>query len=159
MNRSIIAVSTAAAIALAAGCEEKKPTAPAVPASKSPTMPSTPTGATAPSMPAVSVPTGVTQAANEAKAKIADGLQSGLDSLKTQISTLADKVKAAPMTQQPSLLPSLNEIQSKFTTVSKQIADLKGDYNASNWQKMADDAKGNLESLKASVTTLMDKLK
>jgi gas vesicle protein len=101
----------------------------------------------------------MTQIANDAKEKVVAGLQTNLDSIKSQIEAFVPKIQNAPMTQQPALASSLNDVQSKFTTATKQIADLKADYNASNWQKLADDAKASVAALQSSVTELIAKVK
>jgi len=96
---------------------------------------------------------------SDAKAKVVAGLQSSLDSVKSQLEAFVPKIQNAPMTQQPALASSLNDVQSKLAAATRQLADLKADYNASNWSKLADDAKASIASLQASVSELVAKVK
>jgi len=145
---------------LALGCEDKKP-APPMNKAPAPTTPTAPTSSGGLSVPGLSPDTtkAMTSMANDAKAKVASGLQSGLDAVKTQLDSFASRITQAPADKQPAMTAALGDVQSKFTGVSKQIADLKADYGASNWQKLADDAKTSLEALKTSVTNLLSQYK
>jgi len=159
-----LAIAAAASLVLTLGCEEKKPTpsptlpkAPSAPTVPAPTAPAG-TGASLPSLPSDTTKA-VTDMANDAKAKVVAGLQSSLDSVKSQLEAFVPKIQNAPMTQQPALASSLNDVQSKLAAATRQLADLKADYNASNWSKLADDAKASIASLQASVSELVAKVK
>jgi hypothetical protein len=136
--KTTIAAILAVSVFGAVGCEERNPT---------------PSGAVS------DATKGVTQLAQDAKDKMVSGFQSTLDTVKGQIDTIATKIKDAPADQQPALSNSLDEIRTKFAAATKQITDLKSNFTASNWSKLADDAKTSLQSLKDSVSSLMSKLK
>jgi hypothetical protein len=159
-RRPAAIILLAAPLILTLGCEDKKP-APPTSKTPAPTTPAAPTSAGGLSVPGLpsDATKAVTTMANDAKAKVAAGLQSGLDAVKPQIDTFASRLTSAPADKKPAMTTALGDVQSKFTAVSKQIADLRADYNASNWQKLADDAKSGLESLKTSVSNLLSQYK
>ncbi len=104
---ALIAVSLLAVV----GCEDKKE----APAPK--------TSSATPAVPGASTVESMT---TEAKDKVVAGYQKTVDEAKTQIDSLAAKLKNAEESQKPAMQEALNKAKSQLGVAEKKLGDLQG---------------------------------
>ena len=137
MNCKSFLVLVIAGSGVFCGCEEKSPssTTSTVPGSKT-----------------------ASDMATEAKNKVVSTIQSGLDTAKTQIDSLAAKVSGASEDQKPALQSTVDDLRAKYDAVVSKLSSLKSE-NGASWRQAASDVQSAFDSLKESLTSAMSKFK
>jgi phage protein D len=134
----------AASLLAVVGCEDKKE-APAAPK----------TSSAAPAIPGASTVESMT---TEAKDKVVAGYQKTVDEAKTQIDSLAAKLKTAEESQKPAMQEALDKAKSQWSVAEKKLGDLKNSASA-DWHKVSGEVQSSVDILKKHLSDTMAKFK